>query len=176
MKPDYVSGFFVLPGSRFFTLVYPPYFCGAALDKETYIGYTWCKAFCFTLDRGGRRMKAKDLRISLLLDFYRELLTDKQRDAVEMYYDADLSLAEIAEHTGTTRQGVRDTVKRAEAQLISLENSLGLATRFSEISRLAGEISEAARAIAEENRRIAASAAIDEHARRIVALAEEICS
>lgn len=117
----------------------------------------------------------KDYRISLLLDFYGELLTDKQRDAVEMYYNEDLSLAEIAEHTGTTRQGVRDAVKRAETLLLSLEKSLGLSTRFDEIKAIAAEISIAAQSIAEENRRIAASAEIDAQARSIISLAERIC-
>ncbi len=73
---------------------------------------------------------AKNLQISLLLDFYGEMLTEKQRDVVELYYNEDLSLAEIAQHSGITRQGVRDAIKRAEAQLLSYEERLGLARRF----------------------------------------------
>lgn len=73
---------------------------------------------------------AKDLQISLLLDFYGDMLTEKQRDVVELYYNEDLSLAEIAQHSGITRQGVRDAIKRAEAQLQSYEERLGLAKRF----------------------------------------------
>ena len=57
---------------------------------------------------------AKNLEISFLLDFYGDMLTDKQRDVVELYYNEDLSLAEIAAHSGITRQGVRDSIKRAE--------------------------------------------------------------
>lgn len=90
---------------------------------------------------------AKNLQISLLLDFYGEMLTEKQRDVVELYYNEDLSLAEIAEHSGITRQGVRDAIKRAEAQLLSYEERLGLARRFrtmqeglEQIATLAAEV------------------------------------
>ena len=76
---------------------------------------------------------AKDLEISLLYDFYGELLTEKQREVIELYYNEDLSLAEIATHGDITRQGVRDCIKRAEYQLLEFENKLGLAARFREI-------------------------------------------
>ena len=55
---------------------------------------------------------SKDLTVSYLLDFYGDVLTDKQRDVMEQYYNDDLSLAEIAENFGITRQGVRDAIKR----------------------------------------------------------------
>ena len=73
---------------------------------------------------------AKNLEIALLFDFYGDMLTDKQRDVVELYYDNDLSLSEIAENEGITRQGVRDSIKRAEAQLLDMEDRLHLARRF----------------------------------------------
>ena len=73
---------------------------------------------------------AKNLEISYLLDFYGDVLTDKQREAMEEYYNADLSLAEIAEGLGITRQGVRDTVKRGEATLVELEEKIGAAGRY----------------------------------------------
>ena len=63
---------------------------------------------------------AKDLKISFLLDFYGEMLTQKQREVIEYYYNDDLSLAEIADNEGITRQGVRDSIKRAEAQLLEM--------------------------------------------------------
>ena len=72
---------------------------------------------------------AKDLRITFLLDFYGDMLTEKQREVVECYYNEDLSLAEIAEEKGITRQGVRDGIKRAEQQLLEMEERLGLAQR-----------------------------------------------
>ena len=79
---------------------------------------------------------AKDLSISYLLDFYGQMLTDKQREVTEFYYNDDLSLAEIADHCHITRQGVRDSIKRAEAQLREYEEKLGLARRFVEIQEM----------------------------------------
>ena len=64
---------------------------------------------------------AKNMEITLLFDFYGDMLTEKQRDMIELYYDNDLSLAEIAENEGITRQGVRDSIKRAENQLTEME-------------------------------------------------------
>lgn len=75
----------------------------------------------------------KDLAISMLLDFYKQLLTEKQTDALDLYYNQDLSLSEIAEHLGITRQGVRDNIKRGEKQLWEYENELGLAGKFTQI-------------------------------------------
>ena len=72
---------------------------------------------------------AKDLRITFLLDFYGDMLTEKQREVVECYYNEDLSLAEIAEEKGITRQGVRDAIKRGEATLLELEEKIGFAAR-----------------------------------------------
>ena len=76
---------------------------------------------------------AKDLQISFLLDFYGDMLTEKQREMISLYYNDDLSLAEIAEDQGITRQGVRDAIKRAEQQLTDMEACLGLARRFGEM-------------------------------------------
>ena len=76
---------------------------------------------------------SKDLSISLLMDFYGQLLTDKQLEALEYYYNDDLSLAEIADEMGISRQGVRDFIKRGEKQLSEFEEKLGLAGRFDRI-------------------------------------------
>ncbi len=76
---------------------------------------------------------SKDLTVNLLMDFYSELLTDKQREAMELYYNDDFSLAEIAEHMDISRQGVRDFIKRGEKQLFEFEEALNLAKRFSNI-------------------------------------------
>ncbi len=76
----------------------------------------------------------KDLRIAVLLDFYGALLSPKQYDMVDMYYNSDLSLAEIAENEGITRQGVRSAVKKGEAALLEAEDRLGLARRFARIT------------------------------------------
>ncbi|MFZ2539811.1 MAG: YlxM family DNA-binding protein [Oscillospiraceae bacterium] len=67
---------------------------------------------------------AKNLSVAVLLDFYGEMLTDKQRDVIDLYYNQDLSLSEIAEHQGITRQGVRDSIKRGEVFLFELEDKL----------------------------------------------------
>lgn len=75
----------------------------------------------------------KDLQISLLIDFYGELLTEKQFDAIDKYYNEDLSLAEIALSQGITRQGVRDSIKRAESFLFDIEEKLKLARKLQEI-------------------------------------------
>jgi len=75
----------------------------------------------------------KDLSIAVLLDFYGELLTDKQAQALDLYYNEDLSLAEIAAPLGISRQGVRDSIKRGEQRLHELERTLGLAKRFKDV-------------------------------------------
>jgi len=74
--------------------------------------------------------QAKDLEIGFLLDFYGELLSDSRREAAELYYNEDLSLAEIAETAGITRQGVRDSIAKARVQLTGYEEKLGLAAKF----------------------------------------------
>ena len=73
---------------------------------------------------------AADLKISKLLDFYSELLSHKQKRIIEQYYNEDLSLSEIAENEGITRQGVSESIKRAEQNLCEFENKL----HFIEIS------------------------------------------
>lgn len=71
----------------------------------------------------------KDLGFSVLLDYYAPALTEKQRNILAEYYNEDLSLAEIAENYGITRQGVRDAIKHGEASLLALESQLGMARR-----------------------------------------------
>jgi predicted DNA-binding protein YlxM (UPF0122 family) len=117
---------------------------------------------------------AKDMGISLLYDFYGELLTEKQRETVELYYNEDLSLAEIAAHSGITRQGVRDSIKRAEYQLLEYEQLLGLAGRFSEIRKTLTEITEAAQTISRMNDRLYGSKDIASQAARIADLARQL--
>lgn len=84
----------------------------------------------------------KDLNVTVLMDFYGQLLTQKQYAAMDMYYNQDLSLAEIAEEAEISRQGVRDFIKRGEKQLFELEEKLGLAKRFSDMSARIKEINE----------------------------------
>ena len=68
---------------------------------------------------------------SMLLDFYGELLTPKQRECYDLHYNDDLSLAEIAEQLGISRQGVWDNIRRAESSLQDIEEKTGLIRRFS---------------------------------------------
>lgn len=75
-------------------------------------------------------MVTKNLEISYLLDFYGDVLTDKQREVMEQYYNDDLSLAEIADNFGITRQGVRDAIKRGEGTVLELEEKVGFARRY----------------------------------------------
>lgn len=116
---------------------------------------------------------AKNLEISLLLDFYGQMLTEKQREVVEYYYNEDLSLAEIAQHSGITRQGVRDSIKRAERQLLDYEEKLGLFSRFHQIQQGLEEIVAQAEALQEENRTLASKEFLA-RTQRIIALANEI--
>lgn len=118
---------------------------------------------------------AKNLQISLLMDFYGEMLTEKQREVIEYYYNDDLSLGEIAANEGITRQGVRDSVKRAEAQLLEMEERLGLAKRFRRIQSGLEQILDAAEKIEEYNSKYVYSHEVSDEVRRITEIAQELC-
>ena len=75
----------------------------------------------------------KNVEIGILCDFYGELLTDRQRSILGGYYGEDLSLGEIAEISGTSRQAVHDMLKKAEVRLRDYENKLGLVESFDRI-------------------------------------------
>ncbi len=72
------------------------------------------------------------LKISLLLDFYGGLLTNKQFEMLDLHYNSDCSLSEIAHQFGITRQGVFDNIKRGRISLFELEDKLGLVGRYVE--------------------------------------------
>jgi len=76
----------------------------------------------------------KNLKVAYLLDFYGNLFGDKQREILEMYYEEDMSLAEIAQTVGITRQGVYDNIKRGEKEILQMESKLCLMDRFISIS------------------------------------------
>ena len=84
----------------------------------------------------------KTLQMTMLLDFYGELLTPKQRETVALRYNDDLSLAEIAEDMGITRQGARDLLVRAEATLTETEAKTGIVRRFTERRAVLERMSE----------------------------------
>lgn len=77
-------------------------------------------------------MFEKNLEIAYLLDFYGDILPERRRDIMDLYYNDDLSLAEIAEQLGITRQGVRECIKKTESELFFYEEKLGLRRRFTE--------------------------------------------
>ena len=117
---------------------------------------------------------AKNLEISVLLDFYGEMLTEKQREAVEYYYNDDLSLSEIAGHSQITRQGVRDSIKRAEGILLGLEERLGLAKRFRRIQEGLDLIIRDARDIRNYNDRFGTFREITDKTNEIIEIASTI--
>ncbi|MDE7293531.1 MAG: DNA-binding protein [Oscillospiraceae bacterium] len=86
----------------------------------------------------------KNLHIALLLDYYGGLLTPKQRDLVDLYYNEDLSLGEIAEQENITRQAVRDSIKRGEQALTEFENTLRFAERSAKLLKVAAALEKAA--------------------------------
>lgn len=75
-------------------------------------------------------MIEKKIEISMLYDFYSQLLTEKQRDMIDLYYNQDLSLGEIAQELQISRQAVYDTIKRTEKILYSYEEKLKLLKLF----------------------------------------------
>ena len=80
-------------------------------------------------------------RQSLLYDFYGELLTERQKEVMELYNEENLSLAEIAEEFGISRQGVHDALHKAQKALEDYEQKLGLVERFSVAREAIGNIS-----------------------------------
>ena len=80
------------------------------------------------LDREERNMDKAILR-TMLFDFFGDLLTDKQREYYDLHYNADLSLQEIAEQSGVSRQAVWDIIRRAEQSLMAYEDKTGLVAR-----------------------------------------------
>ena len=90
---------------------------------------------------------AKNLEISFLLDFYGDMLTERQREVMEQYYNDDLSLAEIADNFGITRQGVRDSIKRGEGIILDLEQKVGFAARYRAVQQGVAQLESLARSI-----------------------------
>lgn len=87
-------------------------------------------------------MFEKNLNISLLLDFYGDILTDRQKEMLDMYYNDDFSLSEIADSFSISRQGVRSVLKKGEVILTDMENKLRLAQRFVDMKEKSSEIAK----------------------------------
>ena len=99
--------------------------------------------------KGEKDMTADTVMRTMLFDFYGELLTKKQREYFDLHYNEDLSLQEIAEQSGVSRQAVWDIIRRAEALMQKFEGKIGLVSRLGgqkqklkELSVLISEISE----------------------------------
>ena len=87
-------------------------------------------------------MFEKNLRLAYLLDFYGDVLDEHTRAVMKAYYDDDLSLAEVAEGIGISRQGVRHVIKRGEEHLAFLEERLGLASYADRLEMAARRLTE----------------------------------
>lgn len=94
---------------------------------------------------------AKDLKLVILLDFYGGLLTEKQSAALDAYYNQDMSLAEIADEMGISRQGVLAFLKQGEKHLKSFEEKLGLAAKFQAVNGGLDEMREIAKRLTDES-------------------------
>lgn len=117
---------------------------------------------------------SKNLDVVVLLDFYGQLLTDKQREVLELYYNEDLSLAEIAQNTESsiTRQGVRDSIKRGEAALFEMEEKLGLVAKMADIQTNMQYVQQLAEEIRRQNKKYGCSAMIEKCALEIERIAD----
>ncbi|HJH62165.1 MAG TPA: DNA-binding protein [Firmicutes bacterium] len=89
-------------------------------------------------------MKNQAYRMAMLFDFYGDLLTDRQKEFYDLYYNEDLSLAEIAENYGISRQGVRDVIVRAEAAMTEVEDKTHIIRRFHQMQGQIAAIDQAA--------------------------------
>ena len=97
------------------------------------------------------------LEMTLLFDYYGGMLTEKQREVLALHCEEDMSLAEIAQETGVSRQGVHDMLTRTAQRLVDMEEKLGVAARF----RRMEEGLEACRALLQEKRYDEAEGVID---------------
>ena len=105
----------------------------------------------------------------LLFDTYGGMLTDKQRECFDMRYNQDLSLGEIAEMMGVSRQAVNDNLKKTEALLRRMEENIGSVKRDNEIRNALREILEAATVLDASS-----DPAVSDAARRIIAAAQSL--
>ena len=113
-------------------------------------------------------MKNQTYRMAMLFDFYGDLLTERQREFYDLYYNEDLSLAEIAENYGISRQGVRDVIVRAEAAMSEIEEKTHIIRRFHQSRAAIAAIDAAADALLRAvDERSYGDAMLDELARTI---------
>ncbi|MBQ7132223.1 MAG: DNA-binding protein [Oscillospiraceae bacterium] len=111
---------------------------------------------------------AKDYKFALLLDYYGDMLTPKQRDVLDLYYNEDMSLAEIAEHERITRQGVHDSIHRGEQLLAELEEKLAFAEKMRKYEDILEDIKALSENIYTECRTYNYSKSISQNASMII--------
>lgn len=105
----------------------------------------------------------KNMEVSLLMDFYKDILTKKQQKVMELYYNEDFSFTEIAQMIGITRQGVYDILKRSEAQIYQLEDKLSLLKKFKGVKHDVLDILIDIDKIDNENKKLFKSDSIDKY-------------
>ena len=105
----------------------------------------------------------------LLYDYYGDLLTQRQRECFELRYNQDLSLGEIGQELGISRQGVYDNLSRTEALLMNMEQKTGCVRRDMRCRRAVADILTSAQALTEHGDRV-----VSEMAKKIVAAAQEL--
>lgn len=98
-------------------------------------------------------MFEKMIEISMLYDFYGQLLTAKQQELLKLYHEDNYSLSEIAEEFGISRQGVHDAVKKAEKALHEYENKLGLISKFTATEEAVAAIDSEIDKLMQENQK-----------------------
>jgi predicted DNA-binding protein YlxM (UPF0122 family) len=118
-------------------------------------------------------MKENPVEMALLFDFYGDVLTEKQREYFQYYHSDDLSLSEIAQNEGISRQGARDSISRTETILKEMEEKLGLVSRFLRIQKDFLLMRDAAGMILAVNERRYMNADIRDKAKYIQTLAEK---
>lgn len=97
-------------------------------------------------------MLEKIIEISMLYDFYGQLLTAKQQEILKLYHEDNYSLSEIAEELGISRQGVHDALKKAEKVLHEYERKLGMINKFNETGKAITEIDDEINQLMKENK------------------------
>ncbi|MCI8719542.1 MAG: DNA-binding protein [Oscillospiraceae bacterium] len=119
-------------------------------------------------------MKNQTYRMTMLFDFYGELLTERQREFFDLYYNEDLSLTEIAENSGISRQGVRDVIVRAEGAMQEVEDKTGLIRRFLQMQEHIAAIETAAGELKTINYRQYEDPRIDQLADAVIQAAQAL--
>ncbi len=117
---------------------------------------------------------SKDLKLAPLVELYSSVLTEKQREVIELYYFEDLSLAEIAEHGNISRQGVRDAIKRGETIIAELEAQLGFIKKKQQTDAAFDEIRSEANDIVIMSQRLASSDRVEKSATRIIEIIDSM--